>query len=70
MHFTECVLLSTLSGVILMSLCYSAEREQAARALAPCVVDPENASTDLLPFLACEESSVRTVIIAAIAEPR
>ena len=55
-------------GVILMSLCYAAEREKAARQLAPCVVDPENAPTHLLPFLACETSSVRTAIIDAVTE--
>lgn len=54
------------TGVILMHMRYSSEREAAAAMIAPRIVDPENARTQLLPFIACESVTVRDSILNAI----
>ena len=54
------------TGIILMSLKSPAERTRATELLAPCVVDPENVSNHLLPFLACDNHSVRRQIIKTV----
>ena len=51
-----------------MNLKYSAEREMAAKLLAPQVVDPENASSHLLPYIAYEGSDVREKIIRTVGQ--
>ena len=49
-----------------MNLKYSAERETMSQLLAPQVVDPENASSHLLPYIACESCAVRERIVGAV----
>ena len=51
-----------------MNLKSPAERTRATELLAPCVVDPENASSHLLPFLAYDKHSVRTQIIKTVLD--
>ena len=53
-------------GMILMSVRYTSERRFVCSELAPQLVDPENTHTHLLPYLACESSSTRELILAAI----
>lgn len=55
------------SGMVLMNLKYSAERVSAASVLAQQVVDPENATAHLLPYLCWEECSTREEILKALA---
>jgi len=55
-----------VAGMILMNLHYSSERQAAAKQLSSNVVDPENASDHLLPFLACEGAQVRGEIISSV----
>lgn len=50
-----------------MNLKYSAERVSAASMLALHVVDPENATSHLLPYLSWEEHSTREEILRAFA---
>ena len=56
----------TRAGIILMNLKYSAEREEVTRLLASQVVDPENAYSHLLPYIACENIHVRQRILQAV----
>ena len=53
-------------GMILMNMHYSSERQSVASFLAPNIVDPENAYTHLLPYIACENSCVRDRILQSI----
>ena len=55
-----------LAGIILMNLKYSAEREAVSRLLAPQIVDPENASSHLLPYVAYESCAMRERIIETV----
>ena len=45
---------------------YSAERETMSQLLAPQIVDPENASSHLLPYIACESCAVRERIVGTV----
>ena len=56
----------SLAGIILMNLKYSAERETVSRLLAPQIVDPENASCHLLPYIAFESCAVRERIVGTV----
>ncbi len=49
-----------------MHMRYSSEREAVAAMMAPRIVDPENAHTQLLPFIACESLIVRGKILNSI----
>ena len=49
-----------------MSVRYTSERRFVCSELSPQLVDPENTHTHLLPYLACESSSTRELILAAI----
>ena len=49
-----------------MKLKYSAERRAIAKMLASCIVDPENAYSHLLPFIAFERLDVRADIIKSV----
>ena len=49
-----------------MSVRYTSEWRFVCSELAPQLVDPENTHTHLLPYLACESSSTRELILAAI----
>ncbi len=49
-----------------MHMRYSSEREGVAAMVAPRIVDPENAYTQLLPFIACESLTVRDKILHSI----
>ena len=53
-------------GMILMNVHYSSERQAVANLLAPNIVDPENAYSHLLPYIAYESSSVRDKILQSI----
>ena len=57
------------TGMILMNMRYSAERESVASLLAPRIVDPENAYSHLLPYLACEHTKVQRNILNRITSP-
>ena len=58
------------TGIILMNLKYSAEREEVAELLTSQVVDPENACSHLLPFIACENHTVRQKILQTVVSGR
>ena len=49
-----------------MNLHYSSERLATAESLAANIVDPENANDHLLPYIACEGSTVRERIICSV----
>ena len=49
-----------------MSVRYTSERRFVCSELSPQLVDPENTHTHLLPYLACESSTTRELILAAI----
>ncbi len=49
-----------------MHMRYSSEREAVVVMVAPRIVDPENAHTQLLPFIACENLIVRDKILNSI----
>lgn len=46
-----------------MNMRYTSERKKIAALLAPCIVDPENTFTHLLPYVANETTSVREPIL-------
>ena len=49
-----------------MNMRYSSERQAAATLLAPNIVDPENAYSHLLPYIALESLAVRENILQTI----
>jgi hypothetical protein len=54
------------AGMLLMNMKYSSERQATAELLAPNIVDPENAYSHLLPYIACESLTVREKILQSI----
>ncbi len=52
-----------ITGMILMNMRYSSERQSVSHLLAPNLVDPENAYEHLLPYIACESPTVRETIL-------
>jgi hypothetical protein len=52
--------------MLLMNMKYSSERQATAELLAPNIVDPENAYSHLLPYIACESLTVREKILQSI----
>ena len=49
-----------------MNMRYSSERQATASLLAANIVDPENAYSHLLPYIACESLAVRDKILLSI----
>ena len=60
------MLLFVRVGMLLMNMRYSSERQSAAELLSATIVDPENAYSHLLPYIACESPTVREKILHSV----